>query len=423
MAQVDEHLVADRLDALDERLERRLAAARLQVLRADADHHLAPQPFRRHRGTAERDPLALAHVQLEPPVGRSLQPSPERVHGRAAEEAGDEQVGRPLVQRHRRVDLLDHPVVEHHDALPQGHRLDLVVGDVDHRRAQLAVQLRDLGAHRVAQLGIEVGQGLVQQEHRRLAHQRAPQRHALALAAGHRPRQLVEHPLQPQHVGGGLHAARDFGLVVPAQLQPEGQVLGHGHVRVERVVLEHHGDVAVFRRHVVDHAPADGQCAGAYFLQPGHHPQQGGLAAARRPHQDHQLAVGDIETGPVHGDLAVVVDLAHPVEPHVRHRLPHSFRSHRGDRRSGWRRLPPTPRDGRSRIRIQWKHSATQTFSHGTINGSRQRPWKPMPARLHAPGAHSLRACPAPFVQSRHKRGRRPRNPHRNSNQNIAKGD
>jgi len=35
---------------------------------------------------------------------------------------------------------------------------------------------------------------------------------------------------------------------------PKRHVLAHRHVRVERVVLEHHGDVAVLRRHVVDHA-------------------------------------------------------------------------------------------------------------------------------------------------------------------------
>src|SRR5690606_7519063 len=75
----------------------------------------------------------------------------------------------------------------------------------------------------------------------------------------------------------------------------------------------------------------------------GHHAQQGGLAAARRPHQHHQLAVGDVETGPVHGDLAVVVDLAHSVEPHVRHRLPHSTDRANGDRRSGTRQPPPSP--------------------------------------------------------------------------------
>ena len=43
------------------------------------------------------------------------------------------------------------------------------------------VQLLDLEAHLHAQLGVEVGQRLVEQEHRRLAHDRASHRHARCL--------------------------------------------------------------------------------------------------------------------------------------------------------------------------------------------------------------------------------------------------
>ena len=39
-----------------------------------------------------------------------------------------------------------------------------------------------------------------------------------------------------------------------AQAQAEGDVVVDGHVRIERVVLEHHRDVAIARRHVVDDA-------------------------------------------------------------------------------------------------------------------------------------------------------------------------
>jgi hypothetical protein len=199
-------------------------------------------------------------------------------------------------------------------------RFHLVVGDVHHRRAEAAVQAGDLGAHRRAQLGVEVGQRFVQQEHLRLAHQRPAQRHALALAAGQRGGPALQQRPQLQPVGRGFDARGDLGLRHAAQREPERQVLGHGHVRVQRVALEHHRDVAILRRDVVDHAVVDAQRAAADLLQPGDHPQQRGLAAARRPDQHQQLAVGDLEAGAVHGDVAVRVDLAESIERDRRHR-------------------------------------------------------------------------------------------------------
>src|SRR3712207_7488651 len=50
-----------------------------------------------------------------------------------------------------------------------------------------------------------------------------------------------------------------------------------------RVVLEHHRDVAVLRRHVRDVAVADVDVPLVDVLQPREHPQRGGLAAPGRP--------------------------------------------------------------------------------------------------------------------------------------------
>jgi hypothetical protein len=46
---------------------------------------------------------------------------------------------------------------------------------------------------------------------------------------------------------------------------------------------------------VVHHAPVDGDAAAGDVFQPGEHAQQRRLAAARRPDQHHELAVGDVE--------------------------------------------------------------------------------------------------------------------------------
>jgi hypothetical protein len=70
-------------------------------------------------------------------------------------------------------------------------------------------------------------------------------------------------------------------------------------VRVERVALEHHRDVAVLRLDVVDDALVDRDRAGVDLLEPGEHPQQRRLAAARRADQHHELAVRDVERNAV----------------------------------------------------------------------------------------------------------------------------
>ncbi len=84
------------------------------------------------------------------------------------------------------------PSLQHGDAVTHRHRLDLVVGDVDRRRAEPRLQAGDVGAGLDAQLGVEVRERLVHQEHARLAHDRAPHRHPLALATGERLGLTVE---------------------------------------------------------------------------------------------------------------------------------------------------------------------------------------------------------------------------------------
>ena len=91
---------------------------------------------------------------------------------------------RPLVDLARRADLHDAALVHHRDLVRQRQRLALVVGDVDRREAELALQALELEAHAVAQLGVEIGQRLVEQQQLRLHHQRARQREPLLLAAG-----------------------------------------------------------------------------------------------------------------------------------------------------------------------------------------------------------------------------------------------
>ena len=86
-----------------------------------------------------------------------------------------------------------------------------------------------------------------------------------------------------------------------AELEAEAEVLLDRHLRVERVVLEHHRDVAVARAQPRDVPVADHDAALGDLLEPGDHPQQRRLPAAGRPDEDHELAVTDVERDGVEG--------------------------------------------------------------------------------------------------------------------------
>src|SRR4030081_1307084 len=79
----------------------------------------------------------------------------------------------------RRPDLLDMAFVHYRNGMGKRQRLALVVGHVHGRDAQLALQALQLEAHALAQLRVEVGERLVEQQQLRLHHQRPREREAL----------------------------------------------------------------------------------------------------------------------------------------------------------------------------------------------------------------------------------------------------
>ncbi len=228
-------------------------------------------------------------------------------------------VARAAVDLGRCAGLLDPALVHHHHGVGERHRLHLIVGDEDRGGLEAVVQAADLDPHLHAQLGVEVRQRLVEQEGLRLAHDGAAHGDALALAAGELARLPLEKGVDAQQLGGIPHARLDLGLGNAAVLQAVGHVVVDVHMRIERVVLEHHGDVAVGRLHVVDDTPADRDGAAGDGLEAGDHPEQGGLAAARRPEQHRERAVGNTERHALHGLDAAGVDLAHILQRHRGH--------------------------------------------------------------------------------------------------------
>ena len=260
---------------------------------ADAHHDVgADRPGRAGDGTHRR----VHHVHsLDPHETIGADRCRPEVHRRGTHEAGDEAIRRSVVDVFGRAELLEAAVVQHGD--PVGHRecLDLVVGDVDEGRPELALERDQVGSRLGTELCIEIRERLVHEEHARSAHQRPGERDPLLLAPGELPRLAVEHLGDAEQLGHPLRLAVPRVAVEPERLEREPDVSSHGHVRVQRVALEHHRDVAALGVDVVDDLIADRDRAFVGPFEPGDQSQYGRLAAARRSEEDEELAVDDLE--------------------------------------------------------------------------------------------------------------------------------
>ena len=334
---------------------------------------------------------------LGPEAEQLLLGDRQQVHPRRAEKGGDEGVGRPVVDRLRRPDLLHQSPFHHHDAVAQAHRLDLVMGDEDRGDAELALKELQLVAGIGAQLGVQVAQRLVEQQDLRLGHDRAGDRHPLPFAAGKLARAAVEQMID-------AHLARRLPNPLlplrpvpgaPLRLQRKGDVVGHGHVRIERVGLEDHGDAALARRQRRDVARSDAHAPFRGLLQAGHRAHQGGLAAPGRPEHDQELARFDlqIDAGDRYDVAEALHDPGNAHRAHVRASAPRTAapRMLPADRWSGVRRaaariarpfapLPrrPTRRRAGNRGRASRRRSPPRGHARPPPIARRSaRPWRP----------------------------------------------
>src|SRR5207249_2461905 len=84
----------------------------------------------------------------------------------------------------------------------------------------------------------------------------------------------------------------------------ESQILGHRHVRKERIVLEDHSDVPAERRNAEQGATAEPDFPGGRPFKPSQHHQRRGLSGARRTKEGYKLALRyaerEIGDGKVH---------------------------------------------------------------------------------------------------------------------------
>ena len=157
------------------------------------------------------------------------------------------------------------------------------------------MQRLKLDPHLHAQLGVKVGERFVEQEHLRLFHDGPANGDPLALAARQLAGLAVKVGFQLQNAGSIGNPALAVGLGEVVDLHPEIHVLSHRHVRVQRVGLEHHRNVAVAGGNAGHLAVADVDRAARNLLQPRDGPQKRGLAAARRADENREFAIRNVQ--------------------------------------------------------------------------------------------------------------------------------
>jgi hypothetical protein len=148
---------------------------------------------------AEADAIGLGAQHLQRPTAArhidaalSVDAAGQHVDLWGADELGDAQLRRRIVDLLRRGDLDDFAAEHHRHAIGHGHGLGLIVRDVDEGGLETPMQLGDFGARLDAQVGVEVRQGLIHQKHLRLANHGAAEGGALALTAGQLCRSTLE---------------------------------------------------------------------------------------------------------------------------------------------------------------------------------------------------------------------------------------
>ncbi len=241
---------------------------------------------------------------------------------RTAEEAGDELGPGLFVDLLRAAKLLDAALIHHDDTIGGGHRLGLIMGDVDCGEAVFVMQAAQFEAHLFTQRGVEIGERFVKQQRFRLYDQRARKSRPLLLAAGQLGWIAVGQRTELHHVEHGAGSRRDLGARQPAQRQAVGDILRDRHMRPERIALEDHRHVATLRRQAAalpgQAPPADVDLARGRRDEAGDQPQRRALAAAGWADHAEQFAVAHGNVDGVHDGLVAVL-LRQPDECHLRH--------------------------------------------------------------------------------------------------------
>ncbi len=196
------------------------------------------------------------------------------------EEGGDETRRGLRIQVVRMPDFEQAAVIHDPDGVGQREGLFLVVRHQHGGDAELALHRADGAAKLFADLRVQRAERLIEQQHLGLVRQRARHGHALLLAAGKLARQAFVHVLERHELEQLLAPGAPIGRLHAPHAQCEFDVVRHGHVAEQRVILENQPHATIACPYVGHVAPMQRNAAVIDAGQPRDGPQQGTLAAS-----------------------------------------------------------------------------------------------------------------------------------------------
>ena len=267
----------------------------VHVLRTDDDVHILvfgkALVHARERVARERHAEVLPHNAVDDVA--------------LTDEVGNEGVFRLIIDIDRRADLLDPALGHDDDRVGHAQCLLLIVRDEYERDAGGLLDVLELLLHILAQLQVERGERLVEQQHARTAHECARDGDALLLSAG-QARDVAA--LKARELDEREHFVDLLLDLVARQLllaQRERHVFKHVQVGEESVALKDGVDVALVRRDVVDALAKEENVALIRRFEAADHAQGRSLAAAGRAEQRQKFVVVNVEVDAVENGLAI----------------------------------------------------------------------------------------------------------------------
>ena len=214
---------------------------------------------------------------------------------RLSEEGADEAIWRLVVDDKGGVDAFDTPTPHHGDAVGHHQRFFLAVRDKQRADMKLGMDAPELDLHFLAQRGIEVGQGFVEQQKIGTCNQGACQRDALLHASGQLRRKLLLDAGQPHEVEHLGDACPDLGRRKGTDLEAVGDIVEDVQMGKQRPGLEDQSQAPSPWRQRVGSLAAQEHGALVGLDEPGDEIEGSRLAAAGRAEQRQELAAAHFQ--------------------------------------------------------------------------------------------------------------------------------